>query len=275
MCSGNRRRHVLGYFLQLFQLEKSHSLSFFSFSYLSSYLYHYFFRVKSKFGALAYLSPATRTLNPDSFQLSKVIFTHLSECFCTFVLKKIKNETFIFLPSGLVLPHQQEIERMSSFREQLGEDWLRYQHHLDQGSPSVTTQAPPSPLSNGLKSPEPLLPPKSEDEEQEADTESTLQWPGHDSQPAESTLENITGDAPLVATDEKSPGCVTVSLPGGSSLHPKGDEEEEEENLGGVEAWQENGPLDQPFLAGGVTRVLTHFFFFLLDREFEGGFQDL
>ncbi|TMS11698.1 Serine/threonine-protein kinase 11-interacting protein [Larimichthys crocea] len=37
----------------------------------------------------------------------------------------------------IVLPHQQEIERMSSFREQLGEDWLRYQHHLDEASPST------------------------------------------------------------------------------------------------------------------------------------------
>ncbi|KAK7893082.1 hypothetical protein WMY93_022234 [Mugilogobius chulae] len=35
----------------------------------------------------------------------------------------------------IVLPHQEEIERMSSFRDQLGEDWLRYHHHLDQGSP--------------------------------------------------------------------------------------------------------------------------------------------
>lgn len=125
---------------------------------------------------------------------------------------------------------------MSSFREQLGEDWLRYQHHLDQGSPSVTPQAPPSPLPNGLEAPEHPLPPKGQDEDQDqdADTESTLQWPGHDSQPAESTLENTTGDAPLVATDGKSPGCVT--LPEGKSLHPKAEEEEEEEDLGGVGA---------------------------------------
>lgn len=125
---------------------------------------------------------------------------------------------------------------MSSFREQLGEDWLRYQHHLDQGSPSVTPQAPPSPLSNGLEAPEPLHPPEGQDEDQDqdADTESTLQWPGHDSRPTESTLENAIGDGPLVATDGKSPGC--SSSPGGDAIHPKGEEEEEEEDLGGVAA---------------------------------------
>lgn len=144
-----------------------------------------------------------------------------------------KRSLWLFFPSGIVLPHQQEIERLSSFREQLGEDWLRYQHHLDLGSPSVTTQAPPSPLSNGVEAPELLLPPKGQDEDQDldADTESTLQWPGHDSQPAESTLENTTGDASMVTPDGKS----SVNIPGGKSPHPKGEEEEEEEDLGGVE----------------------------------------
>lgn len=141
---------------------------------------------------------------------------------------------------------------MSSFREQLGEDWLRYQHHLDQGSPSVTPQAPPPPLSNGLstatpprQSPPPALEAPEllhspEDQDQGADTESTLQWPGHDSQPAESTLEDGVGDSPLVATDRKSPG--SGASPGGGSLHPKNQEEqeEEEEDLGGVAARQEN-----------------------------------
>lgn len=123
---------------------------------------------------------------------------------------------------------------MSSFREQLGEDWLRYQHHLDQGSPSVTAEAPPSPLSNGLEEPEPLDPPGGQDEAQyqDADTESTLQWPGHNSRPAESTLEDAIGDSHLVATDGKSPDC--GASPEGDGLHPKGEEEEEEEDLGGV-----------------------------------------
>ncbi|KAG5261908.1 hypothetical protein AALO_G00289940 [Alosa alosa] len=31
----------------------------------------------------------------------------------------------------IVLHHQKDIERMDSFRDQLGEDWLRYQHHLE------------------------------------------------------------------------------------------------------------------------------------------------
>lgn len=154
--------------------------------------------------------------------------------------------------SGLVLPHHQEIERLSSFREQLGEDWLRYQHHLDQGTSTVMPQAPPAPLSNGLSSatpPEPsphlvleapeLLPsPEDLDQDQDADTESTLQWPGHDSRPAESTLEDGVGDSPLVATDRKSPGSGTS--PGGGSLHRTEEQQEEEEDLGGVGARQEN-----------------------------------
>lgn len=36
------------------------------------------------------------------------------------------------LPSlDMVLHHQKDIELMDSFRDQLGEDWLRYQHHLE------------------------------------------------------------------------------------------------------------------------------------------------
>ncbi|KAJ3584332.1 hypothetical protein NHX12_014828 [Muraenolepis orangiensis] len=39
----------------------------------------------------------------------------------------------------IVLPHQKDIERMDSFREQLGEDWLRYQHQLDVVPLSITS----------------------------------------------------------------------------------------------------------------------------------------
>lgn len=123
---------------------------------------------------------------------------------------------------------------MSSFREQLGEDWLRYQHHLDQDSSSVKPQAPHSSFSNGLEAQEPLDPPEGQDEDQDADTESTLQWPGHDSRANESTLEDAIEDGPPLATDGKSSSG--SASPGGDGLHPKGEEEEEEEDLGGVAA---------------------------------------
>uniref|UniRef100_A0A667WLF7 Serine/threonine-protein kinase 11-interacting protein n=1 Tax=Myripristis murdjan TaxID=586833 RepID=A0A667WLF7_9TELE len=53
-------------------------------------------------------------------------------------LPGMKSE-YVPSPLDIVLPHQQEIERMSSFRDQLGEDWLRYQHHLDGAPPSALT----------------------------------------------------------------------------------------------------------------------------------------
>uniref|UniRef100_H2UCG1 Serine/threonine-protein kinase 11-interacting protein n=1 Tax=Takifugu rubripes TaxID=31033 RepID=H2UCG1_TAKRU len=93
---------------------------------------------------------------------------------------------------GMVLPHQQEIERMSSFRDQLGEDWLRYQHHLDRASPNYQpcTQTPPLPNGGNAAalpslSPNTLdvLPPPRHsetavdpsDEVEDLETESTLQ----------------------------------------------------------------------------------------------------
>ncbi|XP_061571741.1 serine/threonine-protein kinase 11-interacting protein [Cololabis saira] len=145
----------------------------------------------------------------------------------------------------IVLPHQQEIERMSSFRDQLGEDWLRYQHHLDGGSTtSVTTAADthrptsncqtlpngfgasalcphadpglqPSPLSN-VEVPEvpEILPPpllsserriEADDMEHDLETDSTLQWPGHSSQHTESTLEGSTADGFAVKQEVVTP----------------------------------------------------------------------
>uniref|UniRef100_A0A673BYY5 Serine/threonine-protein kinase 11-interacting protein n=1 Tax=Sphaeramia orbicularis TaxID=375764 RepID=A0A673BYY5_9TELE len=132
------------------------------------------------------------------------------------------------LPS-IVLPHQQEIERMSSFRDQLGEDWLRYQHHLDTESPSnanttVSTDQPQhrtlpnglnaNPLPSSTPAPQPCPPPPSTetpevlpppllsselkaetfDVDVEGDTESTLQWPGHSCPLTESTLEDCQVD---------------------------------------------------------------------------------
>ncbi|XP_041834979.1 serine/threonine-protein kinase 11-interacting protein isoform X2 [Melanotaenia boesemani] len=139
---------------------------------------------------------------------------------------------------GIDLPHQQEIERMSSFREQLGEDWLRYQHHLDGGPPptittTVNTNLPASQsqtITNGLRSsiqcpptdpsqqpclshsvevlvdlPPPILSsePKMEtnDMEQDVETESTLQWPSYSIQHTESTLEGSMVDGLMVGQE--------------------------------------------------------------------------
>ncbi|XP_019128793.2 serine/threonine-protein kinase 11-interacting protein isoform X2 [Larimichthys crocea] len=155
----------------------------------------------------------------------------------------------------IVLPHQQEIERMSSFREQLGEDWLRYQHHLDEASPStiatvVANQPAPhrQPLLNGLNAPCPstspdhqpspteILPPpllsselrlEASNVDAELDTESTLQWPGHSSQQTESTLEDNVVDGQAASQGSVS----SKRSPRGGSVDTK-EEEEEEEDLG-------------------------------------------
>lgn len=127
---------------------------------------------------------------------------------------------------------------MDSFREQLGEDWLRYQHHLDDtpvnpafpGVESVTIKVnvngrctPPSPL---LKTNTPpanleLLPPpllsselKEEEDKEEMEstdvlpeTESTLQWTGQSLPNTESTLETSLGNtqAPTEACPQPDP----------------------------------------------------------------------
>lgn len=127
---------------------------------------------------------------------------------------------------------------MDSFREQLGEDWLRYQHHLDDtpvnpafpGVESVTIKVnvngrctPPSPL---LKTNTPpanleLLPPpllsselKEEEDKEEMEstdvppeTESTLQWTGQSLPNTESTLETSLGNtqAPSEACSDPQP----------------------------------------------------------------------
>ncbi|XP_034061378.1 serine/threonine-protein kinase 11-interacting protein isoform X1 [Gymnodraco acuticeps] len=152
---------------------------------------------------------------------------------------------------SIVLPHQQEIERMSSFRDQLGEDWLRYQHHLDEAQPSTVTTAvvngnpPPQPLPNGLNTttcpstsvqsmevPEVLPPPLLSSEprletsiDADFETESTLQWHG--------TLEESTVDDPMESQEvggspEPSPG----SQKSVSRERADTKEEEEEEDLG-------------------------------------------
>ncbi|KAG1960310.1 serine/threonine-protein kinase 11-interacting protein [Pimephales promelas] len=136
----------------------------------------------------------------------------------------------------IVLTHKKDIERMDSFREQLGEDWLRYQHHLDDtpvnpafpGVESVTIKVntngcstPPSPLLNTPPTSLELLPPpllsselKEEGDKEETDstdlqpeTESTLQWTGQSLLNTESTLETslVNIQAPTEAYSDPQP----------------------------------------------------------------------
>lgn len=156
-------------------------------------------------------------------------------------------------PLGIVLAHQQEIERMSSFRDQLGEDWLRYQHHLDGGSTSsvsttvaVGTKQPT--VYNGLSTTVPCpstdvlspLVPASEsrietsDMDGDPETESTLQWPGQSPRLTESTLDENVVDGQMVSQGAvSSPRLSPVShaLARQESVGTR--EEEEEEELGG------------------------------------------
>ncbi|XP_035490425.2 serine/threonine-protein kinase 11-interacting protein isoform X1 [Scophthalmus maximus] len=170
---------------------------------------------------------------------------------------------------SIVLPHQQEIERMSSFREQLGEDWLRYQHHLDGASPSVITSTisqtqpilhqtltngfstiTPRPSTSPAKQPSPpsmevpeVLPPpllssepRTETSYMDADqeTDSTLQWPEKSTLYTESTLEDSAVDGQevnqAVASSEPSPDSQRSAR--AESRDTKEEEEEEEEDLG-------------------------------------------
>ncbi|KAM7365656.1 hypothetical protein PAMP_016571 [Pampus punctatissimus] len=161
---------------------------------------------------------------------------------------------------GIVLPHQEEIERMSSFREQLGEDWLRFQHHLDGASPvsittAVNTNQPSSHhqnLPNGLACPsfvpghQPLpstvdilevLPPpllssetrvETDNVDADQETESTLQWA------QQSTLEDSTVDGQVMSQGGvNSPGPSPESQRSARAESGDGKEEnEEEEDLG-------------------------------------------
>lgn len=134
---------------------------------------------------------------------------------------------------------------MSSFRDQLGEDWLRYQHHLDGSSsnnqPLPQTSSVPSngnsvtvpPLAPNA--PE-VLPPHGHSSgtaelgevDEEQDMESTLQWPSHSLQPTESTLEDSVVDGPSFC--QTRPSAESKASAKGDSEDSK---EEEEEDLGG------------------------------------------
>nr|XP_040031616.1 serine/threonine-protein kinase 11-interacting protein isoform X2 [Gasterosteus aculeatus aculeatus] len=189
---------------------------------------------------------------------------------------------------SIVLPHQQEIERMSSFRDQLGEDWLRYQHQLD-GSSNVTintNQPPPQgqPLRNNTtclsdspghppspwprKAPEVLPPPllsselrleASADGDQE--TDSTLQEPGPNSR---STLEDSAVDGLVLSqgvVSSPAPSSESQRSAGGESrvAEEEEEEEEEEDHLGvdlcrpllvGVLSNKEEGEVEGPGESG-------------------------
>ncbi|PWA32146.1 hypothetical protein CCH79_00013354, partial [Gambusia affinis] len=123
----------------------------------------------------------------------------------------------------IILPHQQEIERMSSFRDQLGEDWLRYQHHLDGGAPTtISSPSIPQTLTNGVstsitpshpgpavETPE-VLPPEETSvslltpEPNDPETDSTLQWLSLSAQQTDSTLEASTVDGPVRKQEHQS-----------------------------------------------------------------------
>lgn len=134
---------------------------------------------------------------------------------------------------------------MSSFRDQLGEDWLRYQHHLDGSSsnnqPRPQTSSLPS-YGNPVIVP-PLAPKAAEvlppawhsseaeepgDVDEEEDTESTLQWPAHSPQPAESTAEGS-----VVEGSSFGQTRLTAELKVSTKGDSEGSKEEEEEDLGG------------------------------------------
>ncbi|KAI4831357.1 hypothetical protein KUCAC02_000903, partial [Chaenocephalus aceratus] len=112
---------------------------------------------------------------------------------------------------SIVLPHQQEIERMSSFRDQLGEDWLSLQ------SMEVPEVLPPPLLSS-----EPRL---ETSIDADFETESTLQWHG--------TLEESTVDDPMESQEvEGSPEPSPGSQKSVNRERADTKEEEEEEDLG-------------------------------------------
>ncbi|KAK2857023.1 hypothetical protein Q5P01_005758 [Channa striata] len=162
---------------------------------------------------------------------------------------------------SIVLPHQQEIERMSSFRDKLGEDWLRYQHHLDgAATSSITTTviinqqtSHHQTLHNGHNTPtlclsaspgqqpspqvQDVLPPpllacesKTDAGEMDGDleTELTLQWPGQSTQHTESTLDESVADG-VVGSGPSPESQSSTRRDNGDSRE---EEEEEEEELG-------------------------------------------
>lgn len=143
---------------------------------------------------------------------------------------------------------------MSSFRDQMGEDWLRYQHHLDGSSdsnqplqnglnaaqcPSTSNGRQPSPSS--LEVPETLPPPllssepklETSDADADLETESTLQWAGHGSRLTEYTLEESVVDGTGQGVASIGGPCPEGLKSARRGSRDTKEEEEEEEDLGG------------------------------------------
>ncbi|XP_031414171.1 serine/threonine-protein kinase 11-interacting protein isoform X2 [Clupea harengus] len=160
----------------------------------------------------------------------------------------------------IVLHHQKDIERMDSFREQLGEDWLRYQHHLDASAkpptpppqltmpdtPHITPHVTPPVIPNGLCTPSPS-PPKDPTEEKTAlaeapDCASPLltSEPRDEMDTTESTLQWSHTDSTLERSDPNASALLT------STTQAEEDEEDEEEEDRGVD-------LCLPLLVGVVS----------------------
>lgn len=125
---------------------------------------------------------------------------------------------------------------MSSFRDQLGEDWLRYQHHLDVGAPP---NVPTNPLTNGVSAsddhpsapkevPDVLPPPLLSSESNELETESTLLGLSESTQPTESTLEAIVVDG-------------LSARPKGGNSHPSSPDSQRSSTSAGTNQEEEDG----------------------------------
>uniref|UniRef100_A0A3Q1EJZ4 Serine/threonine-protein kinase 11-interacting protein-like n=1 Tax=Acanthochromis polyacanthus TaxID=80966 RepID=A0A3Q1EJZ4_9TELE len=154
---------------------------------------------------------------------------------------------------------------MSSFREQLGEDWLRYQHHLDVGASSTITTTISTnltdphcqtvvsglntitscPATNSGQEPSPsasmdvleILPPQLLSLEPKGgapcmnDTDSTLQWLNHSNQHSESTLEDGIVDG-LVASQGGENSQASPESQSSARVASGNTNQEEEDDLG-------------------------------------------
>lgn len=138
---------------------------------------------------------------------------------------------------------------MSSFRDQLGEDWLRYQHHLDgeettivrtDGSNQTASQTlsssnglpvDPSPVKIPEVLPQPLL--SLETKDKDLETESTLHWLSHSTQQTESTLEGSVVDGLAVRQDEASSPHSSPDSQTSVRALSETTNQEEDEGLGG------------------------------------------
>lgn len=135
-----------------------------------------------------------------------------------------------------ILPHQEEIERMSSFREQLGEDWLRYQHHLEEALPPNTSTVTHQNTFNGFSH----SPPRAHTlETQPSQPEHTVPTPVTSSQTKLDTSEldfELDTETTLQCTTEESQDCVRAEMSSSrkNSNQTQGEtkDEDEEEDLG-------------------------------------------